>query len=133
MATKKQRRRRGKYEYVFVDEDGNEVEQPKAGAAPAKAGGKAASSGAKTGTTPRRGVREAKPPSWPRAAKWAGVYGILMLLFTLSTAKKGSSPAGGVLAAVLFAVVFLPGIYYLHRLQYRTYLRQLEKQGKSKG
>ena len=76
---------------------------------------------------------EAKPPSWPRAAKWAGVYGILMLLFTLSTAKKGSSPAGGVLAAVLFAVVFLPGIYYLHRLQYRTYLRQLEKQGKSKG
>jgi hypothetical protein len=73
-----------------------------------------------------------KPATWLRAAKWAAVYGLLMLVFTVSTAKKGSSPVGGVLAALLFAVVFLPGIYYLHRLQYRTYLRQLEKQKTAK-
>lgn len=126
MATKKQQRRRQKlqrHEYVYLDAEGNEVEPPKAKPeersekAPAKA------------TTSRGGAarREPKPPSWPRAVKWAGGYAAAFFVLTLVVSRKAS--IGAVAVQVLFlGVVMIPGMYLMHRLQYRTFHRVTAKQ-----
>jgi hypothetical protein len=129
MATKKQQRRRKKYEYVYVDDEGNEVEPPKAPAA-GKTDRKATAATAKG--QPRGRGRVTKPPSWQRAFKWAGVYTAFMLFMTLSTQKKGASIAPSIMLAVVFGLVVVPGVYWMHRLQYRTSLKQSERQAAAK-
>jgi hypothetical protein len=129
MATKKQQRRRQKiqrHEYVYVDEEGNEVEPP--AATPARAERKPAAATAKGA----RGRRPVKPPTWIRAAKWAGAYAAFMVVISVSNSKKGSSAVVSVVIALALGVLILPAIYWMQRLQYRTYLRIVDKQsGKS--
>jgi len=118
MATKKQQRRRQKerrhdYEYVWVDEEGNELEAPPEESKP----GKMAASSAKKGQPPRsksgRPLREIKPPSWPRVARRALLLGPLLVV-ALSLR---------VLIAVLYTVLFVPMFYWIDRMAYRRYLR----------
>src|SRR4051812_7370136 len=91
MPTRKQRRRQQKtrrhdYEYVYVDDDGNEVEVDPSDL-PEKQNGKADASprtASKRSAAPPAGGRTIQPPSWRRAfrraAIWAPVLVIVMML-----------------------------------------------------
>ena len=112
MATKKQQRRRQKerrhdYEYVWVDEEGNELEAPPEESKP----GKMAASSAKKGQPPRsksgRPLREIKPPSWPRVARRALLLGPLLVV-ALSLGRHPMPIVNRVLIAVLYTVLFVP-------------------------
>jgi hypothetical protein len=133
MATKKQQRRRQKlqrHEYVYLDEDGNEVEPPQPGAAtrPERTATKAS-----TSQSGRGARRVPKPPTWSRALKWAGGYTAAFLALSLVTAKKGTGLASILLPVLFLGVVMIPGMYWMHRLQYRTFERMEAKQQTKRG
>jgi hypothetical protein len=123
--TKKQQRLREKqrrhgiaYEYVYVDAEGNELDAPPETAKPAKKDAAKPASG-------RRAVRDAPPPSWGRALKWAGIFTAVMLVISV-TGSKGNHAAGA-LVAILYGVALTPGFYWMHRFQYRTSQRLKQK------
>ena len=80
MPTRKQRRRalkerRHEYETVWVDEEGNELEEPPEEAARPRAEKRNGAKPKPAKTTQQRGgraVRVPQPPSWRRAASAAG-------------------------------------------------------------
>ena len=92
MPTRKQRKRRAKerrhdYEYVYVDDEGREVEvdEPVARAAPSRNGRPV------TG----RGGRKIDPPSWSKVGKRALIFAPLMF-FTIRFLGKGEPLVGSV-------------------------------------
>src|SRR5919198_2608860 len=86
MPTKKQRRRQQKtrrhdYEYVYVDDEGNEVEVDPAELRSKKENGKPetrARSGTNSRSSSRGAQRTIEPPSWRRAFKRAVIWGPLL-------------------------------------------------------
>jgi len=131
MPTKKQRRRRAKelrheYDFVLLDEDGNEVpidpeerraeREQKASAKP-KSG-----RGAQTG----RSLREPPQPTWERAFRRGGLMGGLMLVAFIFVFKNG--PVGSRIAiGLVYGVAFVPLTYLVDRTAYRAYLRRVER------
>ena len=116
MPTRKQRKRRAKerrhdYEYVYVDEEGREVEvdEPVAAAAPSKNGR------AVTG----RGGRKIDPPSWNKVGKRALIFAPIMFL-TIRFLGKGEALAASVLQTLFLMLVFLPFSYFMDSFLYRT-------------
>jgi hypothetical protein len=134
--TKKQRRRQQKsrrheYEYIYVDDEGNEVAvdpnelrtekdeerepRPKRGTA-----GKA---------EPRRGPgRAIEPPSWRKSGKRALILGpiliVAMMLFNQNV------PLSQQIAPAIFLIAFfIPFSYFTDSLAYRMYRRRLERRG----
>src|SRR3954453_23341026 len=90
MPTKKQRRRQQKsrrhdYEYVYVDDEGNEVaveptelraeKDTKKTEARSRNG-----TGARAGGQPRAGQRAINPPSWRRAVRRAAIFGPVIVV-----------------------------------------------------
>ena len=134
MPSRKQRRRRTKdrrhdYEYVYVDEEGNEVE---AEDVPQPSRNGTSARGAKAEAPIRvAGGRVVKPPSWQRASRRGllfapAMFGILFLL------NRGSLPiAGLVLNTLILLAFFIPFGYLMDRMMYRTYLRR-QTAGKAK-
>jgi hypothetical protein len=127
MATKKQQRRREKerrheYEEVWVDAEGNELEDfepPEAQKAkPAKAAAKGQPPKSRSG----RPMREVKPPSWSRVARRSVLFAPLLYV-ALSLGKH--PPAIGVRLALSigYTAIFVPTFYWIDRLTYRRYLR----------
>jgi hypothetical protein len=132
--TKKQRRRQQKnrrheWEYVYVDEEGQEVEldptelrtkkrekEPKA-AQPA-AGRRTDARG--------RPIRQIEPPSWRRVFKRALIFTPIFIAVLLLLNREGSVYAR-VAAAIPLLIVFIPFSYFTDRLAYRTYQRRLER------
>jgi hypothetical protein len=144
MPSRKQRRRRAKtfrheYEYVVVDDEGNEVEvdadelraerkekrREKQASRPARQTQQA--KGARGGRAPR----EVAPPSWERAFRRGGVMGVVMLLAFVFLFK--STPLVTRIGwGVFYAVAFVPLTYWIDRTAYRGYQRRLAKRdGKS--
>jgi hypothetical protein len=133
MPTKKQRRRRAKelrheYDFVLLDEDGNEVpldpeerlaeREQKAAAKP--------KSGRGTQTGRARGMREPPQPTWERALRRGGLMGGLMLVAFIFVFKNG--PIGSRVAiGLVYGVAFVPLTYFVDRTAYRAYLRRLER------
>jgi hypothetical protein len=121
MPTRKQKRREAKskrheYEFVYVDDDGNEVEAPDE-KEPRANGSKPAARKASAPAARRRG-REPMPPSWNRAAKRAVMFGaIVFVLFGFLNKSHNYVAAGA--AAVLYTAVFIPFTYALDRYVYR--------------
>src|SRR5687768_13420657 len=79
MATRKQRKRRQKgrrhdYEYVYVDDEGREVEPPEEMRADTR------TNGTSPQATVTKGGRKIEPPSWSRVGKRALWIGPLMFL-----------------------------------------------------
>ena len=114
MATKKQKRRRAKeqrHDYVWIDDEGNEVEPD--GTEPAKE--KAASAS--------RFQREPQAPSWSRTFKRGAIFAPIMFgtVFLLSpdlpTATK-------ITQTLLIVAIFVPFSYFIDRLFYRQNLRR---------
>jgi hypothetical protein len=135
MPTRKQRRRdlkskRHEYEFVYVDESGNELDdipeellEPKKkareeqtnGAAPAK------SKAAPQQTRGGRPVRVPPAPSWSRSIKRAGLLGIIVFLFFTFMAKGGNRFAAALLFAVPYTLLFIPVTYVIDRAAYRRW------------
>jgi hypothetical protein len=135
MPTRKQRRRtqkerRHEYETVWVDEEGNELEEPPEDL-PAKPDKRdAARSKPKTNAAKQqrggRQVRVPPPPSWGRAAKRAGVIGVLIFVFIYIVGARngGHSPASALLLALLYTALFVPFQFTIDRFAYNRWQRR---------
>lgn len=139
MPTRKQRRRaqkerRHEYETVWVDSEGNELEEPPEEAASAPEKG---DRGKRDGTKPKpkakatqqrggRAVRVPPPPSWRRAAKRGGLFGVVIfLIFGLLQ----HNVLAGILFGVIYTVIFIPFTFMLDRFAHNRWQRRAEQQG----
>ena len=142
MATRKQRKRsqkgrRHEYETVWVDADGNELEEPPDDApVPATRD----RSQAKPSQQPSNRGRSARkrpdplPPSWRRAAKRSVLLGVVIfVLFALLNAKHGGSAyVSALLLALLYTALFIPFTFYLDRFAYNRWQRKMAEQPKKR-
>ena len=144
MTTRKQRRRiakekRHEYETVWLDADGNELEEPpedlpEPAGQPHRDKHKASSTPAKSQRPQQRGARPARvppAPSWNRAVKRAGLLGIVVFfLFYLAGGKSGNRELSALSLAALYTALFIPFTYVIDRFAYTRYQRRLESGGK---
>jgi hypothetical protein len=139
MPTKKQRRRHAKarrhdYEYVYVDEEGNEVavdtEELRA-----QREAKRDSSVRKTGASKppaRAGARRTiEPPSWRRSGRRALLFGPLLVV-AMMLFNRNLPLAQQVFPAVFLIVFFIPFSYFTDSLAYRMYQKRLARGAKPK-
>lgn len=141
MPTRKQRRRalkerRHEYETVWVDAEGNELEEPpeEIAAAPAKRDGAGSKPKPKAKASQQRGgrpVRVPPPPSWSRAAKRALLIGAVIFVFIYIAGSKGGghSYARAFVTAAIYTVVFIPFQFMLDRFMYNRWQRRAGQQG----
>ena len=130
MPTRKQKRREAKskrheYEFVYVDGEGNELDELPEGFEQEEQPRPERRNGTKpAGTTtkkapPPRGRREPPAPSWDRALKRGGMLGVVVfVLFSLTA--KGHWVSVLPLAA-LYTVMFVPFTYMIDRFAYRRW------------
>jgi hypothetical protein len=125
MPTKKQRRRlekgrRHEYETVWVDDEGNELEEPPEDV-PARAPRNAAER--KPGTQKRQSqsssTRVPPEPSWQRSIRRSLLIGAVFLV-VLSMMQ---GPLIGSMLAVFYTALFIPFTYYMDRFVYRRWER----------
>lgn len=144
MPTRKQRRRaqkerRHEYETVWVDEAGNELEEPPDDAVtPAREKRDDGKPKAKAQRPQQqRGGRPVKtpmPPSWQRAVKRSVLLGVVIFfLFYLVNAKNGQHHvASALILAVIYTALFIPFQYTLDRYAYRRWERRTGQGGAKK-
>jgi hypothetical protein len=125
MATKKQRRRRAKeqrHDYVWVDDEGNELD-PEEAAAAEKREPQARAAG------PRR---DPQAPSWRRTFKRGAIFAPIMLatVFLLSPDLPLSQK---LTQTLLIVAIFVPFSYFLDRFFYRSFQRRAERRDQSNG
>jgi hypothetical protein len=133
MPTKKQRRRQQKsrrhdYEYVYVDDEGNEVEVDPAELRAKKENGKPethARAGASNRSSRTR-QRVIEPPSWRRAAKRAAIWGPLLAVAMLIL-NGSRDPVQWIPSAVLLILFFVPISYFTDSIAYRLYRKRIER------
>jgi hypothetical protein len=126
MPTRKQKRRelkaqRHDYEFVYVDGDGNELdevpeelEQPKK----ERTNGSKPAAGKKGQPVPR-GRRQPPQPSWSRAFKRGGMLGAVVLVL-FSFGAKGHI-ASVIPLALVYTLLFVPFTFYIDRFAYRRW------------
>lgn len=130
MPTRKQRRREAKskrheYEFVYVDDEGNELDLPDEERADGKKERAERRNGSKPATKakqPQRGGRQARvpqAPSWQRAVRRAVLLGIVVLVLFGMTSKGDYKAA--VPLAVVYTALFIPFTYWIDRFVYRRY------------
>jgi hypothetical protein len=141
MPTRKQRRRaqkerRHEYETVWVDEEGNELEEPPEELVAATEKRDGAKPKAKTSQQQRGGrpVRVPPPPSWQRAAKRSLILGaVIFVAFYLAGSRNGSNRfLSAIEITVIYTVIFIPFQFTIDRFAYNRWQRRAEQQG-SKG
>ena len=135
MPTKKQRRRQQKnrrheWEYVYVDDEGHEVEVDPAALRPDKNDrdkerSRAASSSRPATARGRRG-RTIEPPSWRRVFKRALIFAPIFVV-ALVLLNRNQSVATSVAPAVFLLVFFIPFSYFTDWLAYRTYQKRIAR------
>jgi hypothetical protein len=140
MPSRKQRRRelkakRHEYEFVYVDADGNELDEaPPELLEQEEKEKKARTNGAKATTAkqPARGSgrgrsgRVPPEPSWNRAFKRAAMLGaVVFALFALSASKSNNRYLAGLIPAAVYTILFVPFTYYIDRFAYRRYQAKL--------
>ena len=126
MPTRKQRRRelkskRHDYETVWVDAEGNELDE-----APAELEEKKKEKTATKATPAKqpqgrgRGRREPQAPSWNRAGKRGLLLGLVVFaMFGLTSKGKYLSVLP---LAAIYTVLFIPFTYWIDRFAYKRYL-----------
>ena len=130
MASRKQRRRQQKerrhdYEFVYVDEEGHEVDVDPSEPKQSRRQG-TRSNGAKAvrkGQGSGRPVRKIDPPSWKRVSRRALFFGPLIFL-AFSVLNNKQPVATRLLLAILYTGFFIPFMYLMGRAMYRTYLKR---------
>jgi hypothetical protein len=143
MPTRKQKRRaqkerRHEYETVWVDAEGNELEEPPDGdaAAPEKRDNSQRDGAKPKGKAPQqqRGGRPVKvppPPSWQRAAKRSLIIGVVIFaVFYLLGSKNGQHNFGTAFAlAAVYTLLFIPFTFMIDRFSHNRWQRRAEQQG----
>jgi hypothetical protein len=128
--TKKQRRRRQKgrrheYEFVYVDDEGREVEvdpEELEQASPRRNGTRDAKRQPQKGRDGRP-VRQVAAPSWRKVGKRALIFfPLIFLAFSFVNSQQAVLTRLGV--AVLYTAFFLPFMYLMDRAMYRSYLKR---------
>ena len=139
MPSKKQQKRRDKsmrhglgrhaFEYVTLDEEGNEVEvEDDATEKPARVSGKKGSAQQRQ----RRQPKVPQPPSVKRIGKKAALFIPVILLLTLS--QKKVSMNARIMQALLFGVMFIAIMWLSDHLVYKMYVkRQAREKGATPG
>jgi cation transport ATPase len=123
MTTKKQRRRREKeqrHEYVWVDEEGNEL-------APEEASAKQASA-----TPAPRGGREPNAPSWQKSLKRGLIFAPIMFV-TVMLLSSGLTLGQQITQTLFIVSVFIPFSYFLDRMMYRSFQRRRSARNRAGG
>jgi hypothetical protein len=127
MPTKKQRRRQQKarrheYEYVYVDDEGNEVELDPAELRVDKNGSKKESRPQRStkGRAPARpsAGRTIDPPSWRRATRRALILGPILIV-ALYLLNNNVPVEQQIAPAILMIAFFIPFSYFTDSLAYR--------------
>jgi hypothetical protein len=138
MPTKKQRRRQQKsrrheYEYVYVDDEGNEVGVDPSELRAEKDNGKVETRG-RSGTTKktpaRAGQRVIEPPSWRRALKRAAIWAPLLVI-AMMLINRNVSPLQWATSAVFLIAFFIPISYFTDSMAYRMYRKRIDRQATS--
>ncbi|HEV7133763.1 MAG TPA: hypothetical protein VGN27_08565 [Gaiellaceae bacterium] len=130
MPSRKQRRRQMKekrhaYEFVYVDADGNELDElPEGFEEETKERDKVSRNGSKPEPKkpqrPQRGSGRVPPaPSWNRAAKRGALLGIVVFALFAFTAK--GSYVKVVPLAIVYTILFIPFTYVIDRFAYNRY------------
>jgi hypothetical protein len=125
MPSRKQRRRRAKdrrhdWEYVYVDDAGNEVEAPEDDEQPISRNGKRAPQQARKSSS---GMREVQPPSWKRVGKRGLLFAPLMFL-TVTLFSSELTIAQRLINTLFLLAFFLPFSYAMDALMYRMYRKR---------
>ena len=127
MPTRKQKRRdmkakRHDYEFVYLDGEGNELdevpeelEQPKK----ERTNGSKPAAGRRAQPAPRGGRRQPPVPSWSRAFKRGGMLGAVVLVL-FSFGSKGHI-VSVIPLAVLYTLLFVPFTFYIDRFAYKRW------------
>jgi hypothetical protein len=136
MPTKKQRRRQQKarrheYEYVYVDDEGNEVAVDPAELRTEKNGTKSDSGARRTDNrkaAPRKSTqrRAIDPPSWRRSARRALILGPILLI-ALMLLNPGVPLAQQIAPAIIMVAFFIPFSFFTDSLAYRMYRKRVER------
>ena len=136
MPTKKQRRRQQKsrrheYEYVYVDDEGNEVAVDPAELKPEKE-----KNGARQSTASKDGNRQSssqtgrrraiEPPSWRRSGRRALVLGPLLVV-AMMFFNRNLSLVEQIAPALFLIAFFIPFSYFTDTLAYRMYKKRLDR------
>lgn len=138
MPTRKQRRRalrerRHEYETVWVDAEGNELEEAPEEVEAAPSGkGNGAKPKPKAKAGPQRGgraLREPPAPSWQRAGKRSLILGVVVFAFFYLAGSKGHHNLGSaLLVSVLYTALFIPFSFMIDRFAYNRWLRRTAQQ-----
>jgi len=119
--------KRHQYEFVYLDADGNELDEPPEGFEEAEETTKRAT-GSRNGTKPsaktqapaRRGSGRVPPaPSWNRAIKRGALLGLVVFALFSFTAK--GSYVKVIPLAVVYTALFIPFTYVIDRFAYNRY------------
>jgi hypothetical protein len=126
MPSRRQRKRRQKdrrhdWEYVYVDDEGNEVETPEDELALSRNGKRAAQQQPPKGKA--SGMREVQPPSWRRVGKRGLIFAPLMFL-TVTFLSGELTIAQRLLNTAFLLAFFLPFSYAMDALMYRMYRKR---------
>ncbi|GIU95158.1 MAG: hypothetical protein KatS3mg012_1615 [Gaiellaceae bacterium] len=127
MATRKQRRRRAKeqrHEYVWQDEEGNEL-------SPEEVRGESARAKRRGDAGTRRG-REPLAPSWRRTLKRGAIFAPIMFV-TVMLLSSELTLAQQVAQTALIVAVFIPFSYVLDKFFWRSYQRRLARAERAAG
>jgi hypothetical protein len=142
MPTRKQRRRsqkarRHEYEYVYLDDEGNEVPVDPSEVRTEK-NGQRESKPRKIGTggkqTARRGTggrRNIEPPSWRRSIRRALLFGPVLVV-AMILLNKGQPLLQQVFPAVFLIAFFIPFSYFTDSLAYRVFQKRLNQRNSAK-
>src|SRR3954470_17268104 len=128
MPSRKQRRREAKskrheYEFVYVDDEGNELDDVIEETKPSRNGSKATATPAKRQPPARGARRTPQPPSWNRAIKRSLVLGaVVFVLFSLTAKGDATSRyVHALIPAVIYTALFIPFTFAIDRFAYRRY------------
>jgi hypothetical protein len=129
-----QKERRHEYETVWVDAEGNELEEPPEDLPAKPEKRESAGEKPKAKPTQQRGgrtIRVPPPPSWQRAAKRALIIGtvIFVFIYLVGSRSSGHSFASALLLAVVYTALFIPFQYALDRFAHNRWQRRAEQQG----
>jgi hypothetical protein len=147
MPTRKQRRRSAKqkrheYEFVYVDAEGNELEESpdeleaEVSSREERRNGKQPARPQKGRAGSQRGSRATRTPpapSWQRAGKRALMLGVVVFfLFGVMNSKASNRWLAAAIPAVIYTVLFIPFTYTIDRFAYNRWQRRQHGGGESR-
>jgi hypothetical protein len=141
MPTRKQRRRaqkerRHEYETVWVDDEGNELEEPPEDLIPEpreKRENGQPKPKARAQAQPQRGGRPLRvppAPSWRRAAKRSAIIGaaLFAVIYLLGSKGGNHSLASALLLALIYTAIFIPAQFMIDRFAHNRWQRRADEQ-----